>query len=344
MCRINKMFNVKYKNMNKLSILLVALVLMVCGCASTNSTEKYQSSRDNVINVKDKIHEIDFGDVFMSNHSAPYFVDNYLIMTDGKSTDNTIFIFDKNDYHFITSTGHLGQGPGEIVNVGNVVDNRHGYFYVTDFGKYDILCYNIDSLLNCDGYKPYVKYRLSQTSFPSRYHYVNDTFSLGLFVNPTSVSTFTQSVGVWNMSTGDIRLLEYDNGVDNKMISLAVSEKDRIYAECNERKDLISLFDFDGNIKCNVFGPNKDKKSFDNFFLSLFTKDYLVAIYAGNEERGGKRYYCQVFQKNGDYVATLYLGYNAFRFAYDESNNRIVFCFNDTIQFGYLDLDEIALK
>ena len=91
------MFNTKCMNMNKLSIMAMTLVLMVYGCSSTNSKDKYQSSRNNVIDVKSKIHEIVFGDVVLHNASILCNMDNYLVVIDHKSYDDMIFVFDKNE-------------------------------------------------------------------------------------------------------------------------------------------------------------------------------------------------------------------------------------------------------
>ena len=48
-----------------------------------------------------------------------------------------------------------------------------------------------------------------------------------------------------------------------------------------------------------------------------------------------------VFNTDGDYVRTLDVGYKINHFCYDEENNRLIFNFNDDIQFGYLDLNNL---
>ena len=47
---------------------------------------------------------------------------------------------------------------------------------------------------------------------------------------------------------------------------------------------------------------------------------------------------------DGDYIATLEVGYPILHFCYDESNNRLIFAFDDDMQFAYLDLDQDNMK
>lgn len=336
------MFNTKCMNMNKLSILAMTLVLMVCGCSSPNSKDKYQSSRNNVIDVKSKIHEIVFGDVVLHNASILCNMDNYLVVIDHKSYDDRIFVFDKNDYNLLRSTGHYGQGPFEYVSIGNPVDNHRGDMFVIDYGSYQMRSYNFDSLVNYPDYNPYIKCFLNNSILPTNFRYVNDTFSISEFTIPTSVNTFYNVTGIWNIKTGDTKVFDYPNVIENKKITFAVSEKDKIIAECNTRYDMVSLVDFDGNLKCNIFGPDWGTDGLYTFSNCLFTNNYLLALYNGDVWTDYTQpHLCQVFNKNGDYVATLDLGYSTFRLSYDEKINRLYFSFIDTIQFGYLDLDEI---
>ena len=103
---------------NILSYLL--LITLFCGCAQNPDTEKYQKIRDNIVNVRDKVREIEIEDVLIGRTSLPYIADKYLIITDYESPDQQIHLFDKNDFHYLTSTAYKGQGPGEITIVGHV--------------------------------------------------------------------------------------------------------------------------------------------------------------------------------------------------------------------------------
>lgn len=330
--------------MNKiLYSLIVALVLY--GCSGNSGNDVYQNSRNHIVKVREQIKEIDFGDVLVSSSSAPVAAGEYLVVADYKSVEKKIYVFDASDFTHVASVGDFGQGPEEIANLGHVVWNKaRREIYVTDHGKLQAFGYNIDSICNNENYRPFVKAKFTGSKFPNDYIYINDTLSYGTIISPTSSSTFNQSAGIWDMGTGNIRLLEYNHPkVDNKRISLAVSVENGMYAECNNRYDLISMFDLNGGLIRNIYGPQWDNgKQASHFSTCLFAGDYLIALYDGNEyKKHSQPTKCHVFAKDGKYVKTLETGLQILRFCYDEINNRLIFCFNDEIQYGYLDLDNL---
>ena len=74
-----------------------------------------------------------------------------------------------------------------------------------------------------------------------------------------------------------------------------------------------------------------------------FLKDKIIGSYSG--EKYNTRDYrpnkLVVFDSNGNYIVTLNIGYNINDFCYDEDNGRLLFSFDDEIQFGYIDLKSI---
>ena len=82
------------KVMNKL---LYLLLIAVCwSCSQDSETEKHQSKRDQVVDVRDKMKEFSTQDVLIGRISRTYLIDNYLIVTDYNSPDKLIHLFDKN--------------------------------------------------------------------------------------------------------------------------------------------------------------------------------------------------------------------------------------------------------
>ena len=80
--------------MNKL---LYLLLIAVCwSCSQDSETEKHQSKRDQVVDVRDKMKEFSTQDVLIGRISRTYLIDNYLIVTDYNSPDKLIHLFDKN--------------------------------------------------------------------------------------------------------------------------------------------------------------------------------------------------------------------------------------------------------
>ena len=73
--------------MNKL---LYLLLIAVCwSCSQDSETEKHQSKRDQVVDVRDKMKEFSTQDVLIGRISRTYLIDNYLIVTDYNSPDNS---------------------------------------------------------------------------------------------------------------------------------------------------------------------------------------------------------------------------------------------------------------
>ncbi|MBP5365630.1 MAG: hypothetical protein J6Y82_06880 [Bacteroidales bacterium] len=53
--------------MRETIVILLVVFSVLCGCSKNSEKEKYQTSRDNTINVKQLIKGIDLGDILTSN-------------------------------------------------------------------------------------------------------------------------------------------------------------------------------------------------------------------------------------------------------------------------------------
>ncbi|MDR2810928.1 MAG: 6-bladed beta-propeller [Tannerellaceae bacterium] len=324
-------------------------------CTHNTGTEKYQGKRDRIINVRDKVKEIKIDDVLLGNITCQYLIDDYLMISDYKSPDKTIHLFDKNTYRYVTSTAPRGQGPGEIAELGYTgIDEAKRRFYVTDLGKLRILEYKLDSVLSNPLYMPEEKKKLNESKFPHSYHYIHDTLCVGIIVEPVGNADFKQMVGKWNMATGAIEPMKYEHpGIEKKRIGLAVSTEHGIYVECYANYDLLTICTLDGELRYNIYERNQDNtRSTPMFYYNsvAFCGDKIMALYCGKishfrNETGGitVNYPTQliVFNLQGDYLQTLEVGYKINDFCYDKENNRLILTMNDDIQVGYLDLGEL---
>lgn len=330
------------------------VISMLWSCSRSSDTERFQSKRNNVIVVKDKVKEIEMEEVEISSISSLFLMDDYLIIGDYKSYDKQIYFFDRNDFRFITSTADLGQGPHEITVMGHIgTDTLNRNIYVSDHGKRCIFSYNIDSVFANPLYTPEVKMKMSELQFPSRYEYINDTLCIGLIIEPISVSDFEQFVAQWNMNTGAITPMKYSHpDVEKKRINFAVSMEHGIYVECYAKQNLLTICTLDGELVTNVYGKNWNKKPYEteHFRKAVFCGDKIVIAYNGGlpvikDKLGALKSNLptklMVFELNGDYLQTLEVGYDISDFCYDKTKNRLIMCFNDEIQFGYLELDNI---
>ena len=336
--------------MNKLlTILLLFLCIISWFCSCSSETEKHQNKRNNVVNVHEKVKEIEIEDVFIGSIARLYLLDDYLIVADVKSPNKLIRIFDKNSFNYITSTGDRGQGPGEISNMGGLtIDKIARTLYVTDAGHRVIYSFALDSILINPSYMPEIKMRMNNTGRVLEIQqYVNDTLSFGLILEPIGNTDFKQSVVRWNMNTGEIMPMKYEHSnIEKKRFSFAASVEHGIYVESYSNFDLITICDFDGNLKHNIYGPNWSKRESQinrYFSQALFCNDKIIVPYSGGDRRTDEYYPTKliVFNKNGDYIKTLETEYKIFDYCFDKENNRIVMFLYDMIQFAYLDLDGI---
>lgn len=330
--------------MDKLLYLL--FIVACCGCAGKMGTEKYQDKRDNVVDVHDRVKEIKMDDVLINGNASLYLMDNYLIVGDHKSMDKVVYLFDKRSFEHVAATGYLGQGPGEIANLGHIgIDEVHRKFYVTDHGKQKVFSYSLDSVLADPFYLPEVKMDINENRFPADYEYINDTLCFGRIIEPIGNSNFKPSVGKWNMSTGEITLMKYEHPeIEKKRIMYAVSMEEGIYVEVYKYHDLITICSLDGELKYNVYGPNWDNKKSNriHYFSNVeFCEDKIIAAYSGGDNFTDEYFPTMfiVFDTTGNYIKTLDVGRMIYNFCYDKENNRIIMKLNDEMELGYLDLN-----
>ena len=74
------------------------LITFCWSCSSDSTTAKYQSKRENIINVHDQIKGISIENVLISNFALMQIIDKYLFITDYKSANELIHIYNKSDY------------------------------------------------------------------------------------------------------------------------------------------------------------------------------------------------------------------------------------------------------
>lgn len=73
-------------------------MVLFCNCSDKPNSEIYQSDRNNVLKVKDKIHEIVIDEPMIGYISRLYIINDYFVIIDVKSYDNLIKVFDKKDF------------------------------------------------------------------------------------------------------------------------------------------------------------------------------------------------------------------------------------------------------
>jgi hypothetical protein len=331
--------------MKKLSLFL----MVICFSYSCRfETEIHQHNRGNSINVRDRIKEITIEDIFFGVNARLYLADNYLIITDAKPHDDYyMHLFDKNSFRYITSTARIGQGPGEIAVIGHIgYKEGDSIFYVTDNGKLKIFGYNMDSVVTNPKYMPEVKLEITNKQFPSKYQFINDSICLGQIIEPTGNYGFKQSLGKWNINSGEIVKMKYEHpDIEKRRTTFAFSAENKLYVECYHYYDLMTICDIDGNLKYNIYGPAWNVRSIDTILYYdkvIFCNDKIVASYSGEKNNSQDRHATglQVFDLDGNYLKTLETGYLIQDYCYDRENDRIIMNLDDEIlQFAYLNLN-----
>lgn len=338
------------------SFTILLFIAYFWGCSSATKTEKVQNKRDKIINIREKVKEIPMEEIILSNWTTPYIMNDFLLISDHKSRDKLIHIFNKNNFQHITSIANRGQGPGEIANLGRIgINEPECIFYLSDHGKQRIFSYKMDSVLVNPQYLPEVKMIMKELEFPDRYFYINDTLCVGLIIVPGGRFNHKQSLSKWNMNTGEIKTMKYTHPeIENKRVYFAVSVEKNLYVECYEHHDLMTICSLDGDLKYNIYGKKWDNKTSNKYVYYndvVFCKDKIVALYSPGDDNYPKdkngysltHYPTKflVFDLKGNYIKTLETGYNIIRICYDKDNNRLIMTLDDEIQFAYLDLNEL---
>lgn len=330
-------------------------LLLLCGCSHNSEPIKKYDSQKNIVNVNKEIKKIKIEEKDISIFGIPYILNEYLIISDYKSPDKLIHLFNKNTFSYITSVGNRGEGPGEIANMGSIIANKkEDEFYVIDHGRQKILSYKVDSILNNSSYIPNEKITINNTEFPSNFQYINDTLSFSLFIKRLENGDYKPVVSKWNMQTGETVFMNYTGHpeIKKKRVSFSSSVEHKLYVEAYWYNDLMSICTLDGNLKYNLYGDNwnNENSNRNRYFRDVaFCGDKIIASYLGSErlskeEKQTKVNYptkLLVFDLNGNYIATLETEYPVIIFCYDNDNNRIILALDDEYQFGYLDLENI---
>ena len=62
--------------------------------------------------------------------------------------------------------------------------------------------------------------------------------------------------------TGKITQLKYTHPeIEKKRVNIAVSIKNKTFVECYDHHDLMTIYDLEGNLKCNIYGSKWNNKT-----------------------------------------------------------------------------------
>ena len=263
-------------------------------------------------------------------------------------------MFDKNTFKYITSTGFIGKGPGEIIVPGRLgIDKKNKIFWVPDHGKQIMYKFPLDSVLNNKTFKPTIKKELHNNLFLARFGFLNDSIALGKAVHATSISSFEMAMAKLNINTNITEKFGFENpkAVGKKSNSVfALSIDNNFYVNCYMLCDLMTICDLKGNLEYNIYGPGwfdkeQDKKDYFNDVDLISNK--IIASYTGekswvikgNITKSNEPSKFIVFDNKGNYLKTIECGFEFSNFCIDEKNKRIIAFFVDREEpLGYFDI------
>jgi hypothetical protein len=347
---------------NNLGLIAILSILLWGSCANQGETTKEIAhfSRKNIINVTNRITDIDT-DILLGN-SLLYIVDDILIVMEIKpSSDKGIHLFSKKDFKYITSTGKLGHGPGEIIRYGRIgIDAENRNFWVPDHGKQMLMKFPLDSVLNNSEFKPTYSLSLSNELFIERFNFLNDSVVLGKAVQVLSSNSYQMVMAKLNTKTNSIENYGYEHpdATGKKSNSYFVLSKEgNFYVNGHVYCDLVTICDLQGNLKYNVLGPDglENKEFRKTYFTGIdLIGELIVAAYIGadgtiiNEHQrleGNLPSTLLILNKDGDYIATLNTSYKFSSFCIDEENKRVIAYYMDRPNpLGYFEIELDKLK
>lgn len=342
--------------MKHINILTCLLLLFIFGCKSNNGskTEITQKHRDKIINVGDKI--VDIKPEILFGNSLLYIIDSILIVNEtSPKSEKGLHLFNKNTFKYITSTGIIGRGPGEIIVPGRIgIDYKNKILWVPDHGKKVMWKFPLDSILNNSKFKPTVNFKLKDESFIERFGFINDSIVLGKAVQITSYTSFVMAMSKFNLRSKVIEKYGYEHPetVEKKSNSLfAVSVKNNCYVNCYDCCDLMTICDLNGTLKYNVYGAdglsNENNRKSYYFGVDFMGKNIIASyigdigiVFDGNRPMGNTPTKLLVFDLDGNYKQTIETGNKFTFFCVDEENKRVIAYFNSRENpLGYFDLN-----
>jgi hypothetical protein len=345
--------------MKRLILLTIYLLLFTFGCINNkrSGTEKVQKSRNNIVNVSDKI--INIKPEILFGNSTFFIMDNILIVNEiSPRGEKGIHLLDKNTFKYLASTGIIGKGPGEMSMQGTIgIDRKNHIFWAPDNGKRIMYKFPLDSALKNEKFKPTISIKLNNDLQMARFGFLDDSIIIGKAVQWNSKSSFELAMAKMNIHTTNIEKFGYENpeAIGKKSNSL-FALSNNFYVNCYDRIDLMTICDLKGNLLYNVYGPgwfdkDQDKKTYF-FGVDVFGKNIIASyiggsrlVIKGNISQGNSPTKFIVFDMQGNYLKTIETGFEFSRFCVDEENKRIIAYFTDREEpLGYFDISFLKEK
>lgn len=316
---------------------------------------KYFDSDERMIEIDGYLHPIDVdeNDVLLSDFATPYVLNDYLVVTDTKTTDNLIHIFGRENFDYQFSLAPKGNGNREIANLVALIPNeKDNLFHVIDYGKAGLLTYPMDSILKNHQYAPQMTQKINIKQVSLEMCYMSDTLSYGLFTKFNSKGYYWFSTAKFNLTTGEISYMPYEVHpsikIEKKRVTLAVSPEYDLYVEAHLYRDLFTMCSLDGKLKWNIYGDEWNKRSNPPHSYTRdisFCNNKIVAAYSGEPDTetgsGYTHHKLVIFDLAGNHLKTLHTEKAIIKICYDNRYDRLILVLSDDTLLWYLNLKDV---
>jgi len=335
---------------------ILSLFLLIASCNQSETEKKYSKWKPatKMGNQIETIHT-----PFILGEPTFKVLNNTLIINELRPyNDKAVHFFQANSFTYLGSTGKTGRGPGELGRAGNLATNAQtGHFWLSDFSKYILWKFNLDSALTSPNYMP-VAQPMSKKHFMVRMAFVNDTLAMGNVLDPISPSNYVMKVATLNTKNSKIKILNHsapDYITEKRTNSfIALSTESNLYARAYIEYDLLTIRKFNGELICNIKGPgwSKTLQPIKKYYSHVaIVGDYIIAAYLGEDGLAldeTKRTVSVsptkllIFDLKGNHLKTIDTQNPINNFTVDKKNGRIILCFTNREEpLGYLNLNTI---
>lgn len=269
-----------------------------------------------------------------------------LFIDDPKSSDKMIHVVNIPQVSYVGSFGKFGDGPGEILQPGNLFTLPGNRLALIDYGHWCVKSFDVDSALTDADYVPQTIVRFSEqectSGFPDRFVSVRDGWGVARLINIKGAGDYSQSLCTFDVWTGRIEPFGEQDDPDGFHSSVAASEADNLVVEVSSNQDVIRMYDLEGNLLREIHGPlYESRPSRDIAFYSkaVIGDGKVFAVYSGEpkyQNFHGRQ--IVVFTTDGEYLYTYQLNDRIRDIAYSGDYKRLYLSTDGRRQFGYLQL------
>ena len=326
---------------------IIVGLLSSCGKSSPAPTKVYLDDRNNIeyrelISIEDSLP-------LLHAFVKMTILGDTLIINDSQSRNHQFYAYNVVTGRYLGAFGKYGVGPGEIANFGLIgIATDSGTLYGVDYNQWKVYGFDIAKALSDSTYQPFKKvdfYKGDGTRPIIRSIYLNDsTVYCAVLVPSHDYRKIGYHLGRFNLLTGRSELLDSINPDEHSGILCKHPDKDELI-EFSIEFDRIRFFDFNGNLKRMVYGPDyKDYQKKASYYESTPTivGDNIYIVYAngGDFRDPDVGHQIIVMDLEGNYIKSIDVGIRINAITYHPETRRMYVATWDEPQFGYFEIDD----